>query len=117
MSSPDPDSGYGVYVFYSDADLDTGYTSDPTRSDNILDGSSYRITDAFIYNLLRGPVLPEEVVNTFDLEDPQAFERALLRNWSQILSYNAGLCVCVVLGLIMLLAMPTIGVFFCCFHC
>ncbi len=111
------DGSGGLYVSYTSPQLDEAYVSVPFEQTNMLDTSAYPVTKTFIDLILAGPVLPQSVRETFDLDDIEQFVDALLDEWNVVITYNWQICTLVVLGFIMTLIMPLVGIAWCILHC
>ena len=105
------------YYIYTVPDLNNSYSCNPVRDTTVLDNSAYFITKGFIENVFQGHFLPESILETFDLQDPDVFIQELADNWNVVISYNWRVCVSVVFGFIMTLLIPALGIVWCVGRC
>ena len=106
-----------AFVTYHPPVLDNDYLSDPTRNTTSLDGTAYVLTDAFLNIVFRGHMLPQEILETFDLQNVNVFIDTLLEEWQTVFTYNWRICFCIVFGFLMTLLVPIGGIIYCCMHC
>ena len=103
----------GGYTAYSSPQLDTDYMSNSTRVPTFLDNSGYIFTDWFVGKVTQGPFLPQDILETFDLDDIDVFVDELLSNWGTVMTYNWRIAVCVIFGFVMTLLVPIMGIVWC----
>lgn len=101
------------YVEYSSPTLNDHYNSSYEESTTILDGYAYVFTDWFLKGVLQGPILPDNVIESFDLEDISGFVDTVIAEWWTIFTYNWAICVCLVIGVLLTFIMPIAGIIWC----
>lgn len=106
----------GGFVPFSDAELDNNYLSNSTREPTFLDNSGYILTDWFLGKVLQGPILPDYILETFDIDNIDEFVDTLLDEWQVVFSYNWRILTCIIFGFFMTLAIPIAGIIWCVMH-